>query len=69
MYDDFQIYMKLNIGDEMKAKLLGNKYQVFINKKLIVSGKFISRWAAFLAVVDVYGMDRIARYVLVRHVK
>ena len=53
----------------MKAKLLGNKYQVFINKRLIVSGKFISRWAAFLAAVDVYGMDRIARSVLVRRVK
>ena len=53
----------------MNTKLIGNKYQVFINRKLIVSGKFISRWAAFLAAVDVYGMDRMARSVLVRRIK
>ena len=53
----------------MKAKILGNKYQVFINNKLIVSGKFMNRFAAFLAAADKHGMDRPVGALVVRVIR
>lgn len=59
--------MKTN--EDSQGKLVEKKYQVFINNKLIISGKFISRWAAFLAAADAYGMNRNVGSLVVRVIR
>ena len=46
-----------------------NKYQVFINKKLVISGIFASTFAAFLAAADAFGGNRVVGSIVVRLIK